>query len=178
MTPEQKREYMREWRANNPEKLKEYGRNWRENNREFIRMQDRKYYAVNPQSYRIRQKEYQLKTLDKFAERSAKWDAKNHEGCLLRAARCRASKRGLEFNIEISDILIPDTCPILGISIVRGKGKLSPGSATLDRINNDLGYVKGNVWVISSKANLMKNSATLDELVAFGKWAISLSHKL
>ena len=28
----------------------------------------------------------------------------------------------------------------------------------------ELGYIKGNVWVISNKANRIKNNATLEEL--------------
>lgn len=41
---------------------------------------------------------------------------------------------------------------------------------SLDRINNDLGYVPGNVMVISRRANIIKKDATLDELVAIGKF--------
>jgi len=34
---------------------------------------------------------------------------------------------------------------------------------TLDRINNDLGYIKGNVEVISAKANRLKNNGTIED---------------
>lgn len=173
MTPEKKREYMRVWREKNRQKMRDYMTDWREKNREKIREWDKKFYAENIESVRKRQKVYMSKTLDKFAERSAKWSAKNHAGCLLRAARVRASKNGIPFNIDLTDIHIPDVCPVLGIPIVRGKGKKESGSATLDRFDNDLGYVKGNVWVISSKANLMKNNATMKELIAFANWVLS-----
>lgn len=41
---------------------------------------------------------------------------------------------------------------------------MSNNSPTIDRINPKLGYIKGNVWVISNKANRFKNDATLEEL--------------
>jgi hypothetical protein len=36
-------------------------------------------------------------------------------------------------------------------------------------MNPELGYVPGNVAVISRKANLMKNDASSEELLAFAK---------
>lgn len=44
--------------------------------------------------------------------------------------------------------------------------KRHDGSPTIDRIINDLGYVKGNVIVISWRANRIKSDATLAELKA------------
>jgi hypothetical protein len=37
-------------------------------------------------------------------------------------------------------------------------------SPSLDRINNNLGYVPGNVIVVSDRANRIKNNATIEEL--------------
>jgi hypothetical protein len=70
-------------------------------------------------------------------------------------AKYRAKQKGLEFNITKEDIVIPDTCPLLGIPMQ---------SASLDRIDPSKGYIKGNVWVISNRANTLKNDATLSEL--------------
>jgi len=84
-------------------------------------------------------------------------------------------KRGIPFNIEISDIKIPDKCPIFGFpfyskhsnSDFPKKGKrsdLNLKTASIDKIIPELGYVKGNIWVISLKANLIKSNATPEEI--------------
>lgn len=86
---------------------------------------------------------------------------------LLRSAKQRAKTKGLEFNIDISDIELPKVCPLLGIplsSSYREVGKTIDNSYSIDRINPNKGYVKGNVWVISYKANRIKNDASLEEL--------------
>ena len=70
-------------------------------------------------------------------------------------AKYRAKQKSLDFNITKEDIIIPDTCPLLGTPME---------SPSLDRIDSSKGYIKGNVWVISNRANTLKNDATLQEL--------------
>ena len=84
-------------------------------------------------------------------------------------ARQRAIKNGWDFTIEESDVVIPEKCPILEIPLEWGTQGKYEHSPSLDRIDTTKGYVKGNVWVISKKANSMKNSATFDELQKFCK---------
>jgi hypothetical protein len=83
---------------------------------------------------------------------------------LLRAAKNRAKTKSLPFAMTEKDIVIPKVCPILGIELAvkRGRGP-QDASPTLDRINNDLGYVKGNVRVISFRANSLRKDGTLEE---------------
>lgn len=92
---------------------------------------------------------------------------RNFVHAMWKAAKDRADKKGLEFNIEESDILIPTVCPLLNIPIEFGTKEDYNSSPSLDRIDNTKGYIKGNIWVISKKANTMKNSATLKELHTF-----------
>jgi len=92
---------------------------------------------------------------------------------MYRRAKSRAKDKGLDFDLKKSDIIIPDSCPILGVPLVVHTGSGAwPDSPSLDRILPEKGYTKGNVWVISQKANQMKGNATPEELKAFGEWAI------
>ena len=84
---------------------------------------------------------------------------------VLNTAKYRAKRDGLDFNIDLSDIVIPSHCPILGIPIFRSEnGRVCNNSPSLDRVLNDKGYIKGNVRVISNKANAMKRDHTLETL--------------
>lgn len=85
------------------------------------------------------------------------WRLKNREQTLWLGAKHRAQKNGREFAIEASDISIPDLCPVFGTPMV---------SPSLDRIDNNGGYVRGNISVISKRANTIKGAATLEELEA------------
>lgn len=86
---------------------------------------------------------------------------------MLAGARRRASLKGIDFNITEDDIVIPSICPILEVPLIIGTKDNYEYSPSLDRIDNSKGYIKGNIQVISKKANSMKNSATLGELKAF-----------
>lgn len=92
-------------------------------------------------------------------------------GDVARRIHCRVKSRakrlGIAFDIDVSDIAVPERCPVLGIelSVLPGHGSgYHPAAASLDKIKPALGYTKGNVRVISARANLLKNDATADEL--------------
>lgn len=82
----------------------------------------------------------------------------------------RAKKAGIPFNLTRYDIHVPDRCPLLEIPL-RVASQVGPAfnSPTLDRIVPSLGYVKGNVQVISHRANAMKNAADASELLLFSR---------
>lgn len=83
---------------------------------------------------------------------------------LFYTAKKRAKSLGLEFKLEVSDVIIPEICPLLGLRIRPNKAKLCDTSPTLDRITNTSGYVKGNIWVVSYKANRSKNNLSISEM--------------
>jgi hypothetical protein len=70
------------------------------------------------------------------------------------------------FTISREDIVIPTHCPVLGLPLFTMKGVQGGGdnSPTLDRIRPALGYVKGNIIVISGRANRLKSDASIKEL--------------
>jgi uncharacterized protein YfkK (UPF0435 family) len=89
---------------------------------------------------------------------------------MLGEAKMRAKAKGLPFNLELSDIIIPEVCPVLGIPIRGAADRFDYQSASLDRLIPKLGYVKGNVNVISMRANTVKNNSTYEELEQVYRW--------
>lgn len=93
---------------------------------------------------------------------------------MYQRAKGRAKSKGLNFTLLLSDITIPEYCPILGIKLECKIG--NPGgqkcSPALDRIDSTEGYTKENVQVISNLANMMKSHATKEEMKKFAEWVL------
>ena len=104
--------------------------------------------------------------------RTKQWRANNPVLHMLQRARARARSEGASFDLVESDVVVPAVCPVFGVTLVQAKGQHRPNSPSLDRIVPVLGYTKNNVVVMSSKANLMKNDATIAELRQFAAWVI------
>lgn len=79
-------------------------------------------------------------------------------------AQHRAKIKGIPFSITIDDIIIPETCPLLGIPLVSTNNKRDPRNPSLDQKVPGKGYTPDNIWVISSRANALKWDASLQEL--------------
>lgn len=124
----------RQWALNHPDERKEIRIRWERN---------------NPDKLKINQANYRKKTPHKY---------------LYCNAKRRARQRNIEFTIELSDVQIPDKCPLLGIPI-DSYDKWQGSHPSLDRIDSSKGYIKGNVMVISHRANMLKNNSTADELL-------------
>ena len=115
--------------------------------------------------------------------RCAKWEAQNPDKVkehrkntrvrswvryAISRIKSKAKKQGIPFNIEICDIEQPVYCSVLGIKLnyhSEGTG-YKPDTASIDRIDPKKGYTKGNVRVISARANLLKSDASIEELEA------------
>lgn len=72
-----------------------------------------------------------------------------------------AAKRGIEFNLTIAQyrkLFIRKKCAYTGVELTMvADGPLPGNYATLERIDNNKGYVMGNVVVISHEANSIKS---------------------
>lgn len=145
---------LKEWRAKNPEKYKKF--------RE-LEVQKHRNKSDKDEKFRL---EHNRKSRERY-HNSKRKDPVRY---LLRAAKARASKTGKEFNLDRSDIFIPEVCPVLGIALEQHDNQAQNNSVTLDRIDCSKGYVKGNVQVLSRKANAMKLDASREELLLFAKW--------
>lgn len=92
----------------------------------------------------------------------------NIVGTMLRAARHRAKKEGLPFDLTadyIKGVWPGDNCcPVLGLAFEIGSGKAQDASPSLDKLSPSGGYVVGNVAVISHLANRLKYNVS-DPLV-------------
>ena len=97
-------------------------------------------------------------------KKQAEWKRNHPKVRLVNFAKHRAKINNLPFNITADDFEFPEYCPVLNIKLELGKKKLHDASPTLDRIIPELGYVKGNVKVISYKANRIKNNGSLKDL--------------
>lgn len=137
------------------------------------------YYQKNKDKITKQKRECRAKKLDEYNATARKRYQDKHEIILLQSARrrerfpektllalakARAKRKGIPFDITVDDIHIPDNCPLLGVPMFRSIGSIGRNSPTIDRIIPELGYTKGNIWVISSRANLIKNDSTLEEL--------------
>lgn len=122
------------------------------------------YYKKDKPRITARCTKYRKANPEKYKLYDARTKAKNPAMYMWLKARNRAKALGVLFTIVVADITIPKQCPLLGVVLARSKGKVSRNSPTLDRKIPRLGYTLGNVWVISHKANAMKQDASLEEL--------------
>lgn len=121
------------------------------------------HYVEHREEIKSRSKEWHKNNKPAALARLKAYRVRKLEYIMLIAARYRAKRAGVPFNLTIKDIVIPFRCPVLGIFLCSGVEKWAPGSPSLDRIKPALGYVRGNVRVISWRANNLKRDGTAEE---------------
>jgi hypothetical protein len=85
-------------------------------------------------------------------------------------ARKRAKSKGFPFDLKYEDLECPTHCPMSGMKLDYGLfagGKKRPHSASLDRIDSSLGYIRGNVRVTSWIANYWKSDYKEEEFLGY-----------
>lgn len=124
----------KKYRNANSEKVKESINKWQELNKD--KMQE--YQAM----YWKKERQYRI---DHWSETK------------IREIGERSKKRGIPFNLEVSDLLpLPQFCSVFGILLDYKSGTNRRSWASVDRIKPKLGYVKGNIRIISLAANMAK----------------------
>lgn len=93
---------------------------------------------------------------------SIEWKLSSSVKYLLRQAKNNSKKKNIEFSIDQADIIIPEFCPVLNIPLSFEVG--GDNSPSIDRIDSSKGYIKGNVKVVSWRANNLKSNAQIWEL--------------
>lgn len=162
-TLEQRRKYQREYAA----------RKKREDP-SFVQRQKeaaRKYHSS--ESGKEKQRRWKLANAEKYkaGQDACRWS--KPIVYMLAGARARAKRKGLDFDLRVEDIQIPETCPVLGLKLAFNRGFPKPNSPTIDRVDNNRGYVKDNVRVISHRANAIKSNATLGELLSVYEYVLN-----
>lgn len=121
----------------------------------------------------LHQRLKEISKLDSFSYEDYVPDDLQKEICSR--ARKNARSRGLEYNLEHGDIVIPETCPYLKIKLsYNKKDSKEPFYYSVDRIDSSKGYVKGNVQIISFLSNTMKNGASAHQLLTFAKSVLEI----
>jgi hypothetical protein len=121
---------------------------------------------------KVKVRNYNTKNRSKINENKKEYRRKNPLAEIYCGAKSRAKRAGIEFTIELKDIFMPTHCPVLGIKLEVNDQPFSPSSISLDKVNPRVGYVKGNVRVISWRANDLKRNGTIQEfecIVAYMK---------
>ena len=129
-------EYMKIYQEENKEKLKGYRKKFNKENRNKINEKRKDYRRINP-------------VMD-----------------LYHGLKSRAKRNNIEFTIDVDDIFIPTHCPVLGIKLEINDKPFTASSPSIDRINPRVGYVKGNIKVVSWRANDLKGNGTIEEFEA------------
>lgn len=164
-----------------PAKEKQYQKEWYAKNKDAVRTQHKQYYHKNKNEVLTRIRKYRKDLGDVYKEyqkeRTTVYRQRNPEKSMYTLLKCRARKHNVDFNLDAEDIKIPAKCPVLNIPLYRDAikgGKKGPkqNSPSVDRIDNNKGYIKGNIQIISNRANTMKGNASPEELLQFAYWVL------
>jgi hypothetical protein len=120
---------------------------------------------------------------DKAKKSKLKWRNKDPKRAWavigVNGVKARAALKGVPFDIDYNYILsiAPDECPVFGTPFsFLGNKVLGPDSATLDRLDPIKGYVRGNIAVISHKANMVKSACGSADIQKVADWLRNLGY--
>jgi len=153
--------YKRDWRAENLEerRLKEASKMRRHRKSDYYKSHPEKQQFTKAWS-RLNLAKYLFITIMRRRQ------VKDRE-------RFRLEMTFEEFLDEIG--AIPDTCPVLGIPLFIDEKSHSGNLPSVDRIDSSKPYQRGNIAIISRRANILKNDGTAEEHRRIAEWITSKS---
>lgn len=92
-----------------------------------------------------------------------KADSSRRKGQILQKIKVRASLSNIEFNITVDDLDWVTICPVFGYEL-NYHTRDTDTNVSIDRIDPNKGYIKGNVCVMSMRANRAKWNLSFDEV--------------
>lgn len=122
-----------------------------------------------------RNEEHELRMIKRWGN---EWKNKEHRRSYVyqamrskfRTKKANAIRAGRQWTVDFGDLEFPTHCPILGIELDYFSETICDSSPSFDCVVPERDYVKGNVYVISQRANRIKNDGTADEHWAIAKF--------
>lgn len=148
--------------------------------REYKNEWARKAYAKDPVKGRLKRRKFEAAHPGSGYRTVRRWKLSNVKCDMFNSKKAQAKRHGIEFTLVLADTLWPEFCPVLGIKLVyerdRGGGRRPyDDSPSFDRINSTLGYIPGNVLIVSNRANAIKRNASPEELRKVAKFYTDLA---
>lgn len=121
----------------------------------------------------VRRREIADKWYDKWGEKA---QTKLYQMQRLKFSRKKANaiKVGYSWTISFGELTWPTHCPILGLELDYFAETRQENSPSFDRIDSNRGYDKGNVIIVSWRANRIKNDGTAEEHKKIAEYLQSL----
>lgn len=143
------------------QKQREQAQRWKQKNKATLKEKNKQYYKDNQPQCDAATKKWFDEHKEHAYKTGKRLRGKKPIKYKLHFVRASAKHRGIEFTITEKDIVANTHCPYLGIPL---DGRDRDHQLTFDRIDNNKGYVPGNVIVCSGRANRLKSDASIREL--------------
>jgi hypothetical protein len=152
-----------------------HGVDWVDARRAEGRGASSKWIAKNPEKVRAKARRYREENPDRARDAVNAWRERYPARQLLKQCKQSAAKRELECTLteeEVEAMLAPMACSATGLPLTwerDGDSYRRPWAPSIDRINCSKGYVPGNVRVVCSAFNTMRNEFPDEVVFALAK---------
>jgi hypothetical protein len=188
MMPYKDPNYSKKYREANKEAIRKYNKKWEEENQDKVKATRKRYYEKNKEAIRETRRKYYKEHEEEEREKNRIYHNKRKTTIPYRArkmrdtARYNSKQKNIIFNINENDVeeLWPEDnkCPALRVDFIMGTKGGADYSPSLDRIVPKLGYVKGNLQIISFLANKIMNNATPEQVIQVGEYFKRVTEEL